>query len=391
MLRVTKLSFPLLLTLAAYLLLPLPGRSAPLPERVEAKREQIRRAERVEGVLTQRLTSDKLRVQSLQGQLSGTEERLRTAQERLNGRRAELQRIRDRLEVIRDRLARLRERFRLANGALARRLVELYKSDQPDALTVVLEADGFDDLLERTDFLERIAEADRGIIDRVRVLKAGVEEEAKSLGQLERQAETVATGLLRRRDEIAASRDQLASTAADLIRARDRRAGALEEVRSTRTAAQEDLGALEREQAAISQRLRSTGGAQAPAPVRGGSGQLIWPLDGTITSPFGQRWGRIHEGLDIAVPEGTPIRAAASGQVALAAYTGGYGNYTCIQHDASLSTCYAHQSRLGASTGTAVSQGQVIGYSGNTGNSSGPHLHFEVRLNGSAVDPLGYL
>jgi murein DD-endopeptidase MepM/ murein hydrolase activator NlpD len=91
------------------------------------------------------------------------------------------------------------------------------------------------------------------------------------------------------------------------------------------------------------------------------------------------------------VPAGTPIRAAASGRVAMAGMMGGYGNYTCVSHGGSLSTCYAHQSRFAASSGASVSQGQVIGFVGCTGHCFGDHLHFEVRVNGSPVDPMGYL
>ena len=93
----------------------------------------------------------------------------------------------------------------------------------------------------------------------------------------------------------------------------------------------------------------------------------------------------------IAVPNGTPIRAAKAGRVIMASYNGGYGNYTCVDHGGGLSTCYAHQSGFAASTGQRVSQGQIIGYSGNTGSSTGPHLHFEVRVNGAAQDPMAYL
>ena len=118
---------------------------------------------------------------------------------------------------------------------------------------------------------------------------------------------------------------------------------------------------------------------------------MIWPVGGTFTSPFGMRWGRLHAGIDLAAPEGTPIRAAESGNVVLAGWTGGYGNYTCIAHGGGLSTCYAHQSRYGTSVGAKVSKGQVIGYVGNTGHSFGAHLHFETRVNGSPVDPMGYL
>jgi murein DD-endopeptidase MepM/ murein hydrolase activator NlpD len=124
-----------------------------------------------------------------------------------------------------------------------------------------------------------------------------------------------------------------------------------------------------------------------PAPSSG----FIWPVSGPITSPFGMRWGSLHPGIDIAAGTGTPIRAAASGHVVSAAYSGGYGYLTVIDHGSGLATAYAHQSRLGTSAGAAVSQGQVIGYVGSTGFSTGPHLHFEVRVNGSPVDPLGYL
>ena len=114
-------------------------------------------------------------------------------------------------------------------------------------------------------------------------------------------------------------------------------------------------------------------------------------VSGPVVSPFGPRWGRLHAGIDIASPAGTPIRAADSGRVALAGVMGGYGNYTCIQHGGGLSTCYAHQSSIGVSQGAAVSQGQVIGSVGCTGSCFGDHLHFETRINGSPVNPAGYL
>jgi peptidoglycan DL-endopeptidase CwlO len=138
------------------------------------------------------------------------------------------------------------------------------------------------------------------------------------------------------------------------------------------------------------------GSAPLPAgPIQPGNGSgLIWPVSGPVVSPFGMRWGQMHEGIDIAVPEGTPIRAAASGTVVLQqgeAESGGYGNFTCIDHGGGLSTCYAHQSAFAVSAGQSVSQGDVIGYSGCTGHCFGPHVHFEVRVDGTPTDPLGYL
>ena len=148
-------------------------------------------------------------------------------------------------------------------------------------------------------------------------------------------------------------------------------------------------------QGKIAATLAASASAPLPAgPIVGGSGGLIWPVSGAIVSGFGMRWGRITSGVDIAVPEMTPIRAAASGSVVLMqseAESGGYGNFTCLDHGGGLATCYAHQSSFAVASGQSVSQGDIIGYTGCTGHCLGPHLHFEVRINGSPTDPMGYL
>ena len=137
--------------------------------------------------------------------------------------------------------------------------------------------------------------------------------------------------------------------------------------------------------------------APAPAPrsVPGvgncGSSTIASPVKGTQTSPFGPRWGRNHDGVDLAAPTGTAIRAAACGNVSFAGQQSGYGNIVCITHTSEFSTCYAHMSRFAVSQGGQVRQGQVIGYVGCTGSCTGPHLHFETRVNGQAQDPAPYL
>ena len=379
---------PLSVALVAYLLLPLPGLSAPLSQRIEEKRSQIEHTRQKEGVLSTDIARFSTRIESLQGEISATQSRLDRAQASLDRQRAELLKVRDQLEEARDRLERLRRELETARKVLAARLVEMYKADAPDALTVVLESDGFGDLLERAEFLERISDQDREITDEVRKLRDEARDQAVELAELEEREQLAAERILAERDQIAQAQSQLVSSRDELASARADKRGVLAEVRDSRVALEGDLRALEAEQARVASALS---GAQPPGPVKQGSGQLIWPVNGPVVSPFGMRWGRLHAGIDIAVGSGTAIRAADSGRVALMGWVGGYGNYTCIQHTSSLSTCYAHQSSFATSNGANVSQGQVIGYVGCTGHCFGDHLHFETRVSGSPVDPMGYL
>jgi murein DD-endopeptidase MepM/ murein hydrolase activator NlpD len=379
---------PLTLALAAYFLLPLPGLSAPpISKRIEEKRAAIEKVQQREGVLTTTIQRFSTRINSLQGEIGATRQRLGRAQASLDRQQAELLEVRNRLEEARDRLERLRRRLATAREVLAARLVEIYKADAPDALTVVLEADGFGDLLERAEFLDRISEQDREITDRVRGLRDQAHHQAVQLADLEEREQRVAEELLRQRNVIATAEEQLVSSREELAAARSDKRGALSQVRNTRASLEGDLRSLEAEQARVQSALRGA----AAGPIRQGSGALVWPVNGPVVSPFGMRWGRLHAGVDIAVPAGTAIRAADSGRVVLMGWVGGYGNYTCIQHTASLSTCYAHQSSFATSNGASVSQGQVIGYVGCTGHCFGDHLHFETRVSGSPVDPMGYL
>ena len=382
---------PLILASAAYLLLPLPGITAPLSTKIEKKRDQIDAAKQKEGVLTTTIQGFSNRIDGLQGEIRATESRLNRVQGSLDRQKDELLEVRDRLEAARDRLERLREDLKTARSVLAARLVEIYKSDSPDVLTVILEADGFGDLLERAEFLDRISDQDREITDRVRGLKASAEDQAGRLAALERREQLAAERILRERDQIASTQNQLVSSRDQLANARAGRRGALAEVREGRQSLEGDLAALEAEQARVASALSGAGDRAFAGPIKQGSGQLVWPVNGPMVSPFGMRWGRLHAGVDIAVPSGTPIRAADSGRVVLMGWVGGYGNYTCIQHTGTLSSCYAHQSSFGTSNGASVSQGQVIGSVGCTGHCFGDHLHFEVRQNGSPVDPMGYL
>jgi murein DD-endopeptidase MepM/ murein hydrolase activator NlpD len=194
-------------------------------------------------------------------------------------------------------------------------------------------------------------------------------------------------------DEQRAVRDRLVADQNALASARADRHRSLVAVRSQEATDRKHVENLQAESAQLMARIQaaqarsSTGGTPT---VRSSSG-FIWPASGVVTSGFGWRWGRMHEGLDIAASYGAPISAASSGTVIYAGWMGGYGNLVVIDHGGGLATAYGHQSSIAVSSGSQVSQGQTIGYVGSTGHSTGPHLHFEVRVNGAAVDPMGYL
>lgn len=371
-----------------WLFVPVASNGQGLQNKIEQKRRAIESKKQRERVLTSTIQRYSQRIGLLEGDIATLQARQAKIEAELARRREQLAGIQRDLRDERARIVRLRARLAEARVALARRLVYLFKADEPDLVTVILESDGFADLIERTEFMHRISRQDTRIIDRVRKARAEAVEAEKRLDRAEKRQREVTAIVARRREEVAAIKSRLVDRREQYRRVRSDKRQALVSTRADRKKLEGHLAALEREEARVQARLA---GHIAPGPIRRGSGSMIWPVGGTFTSPFGQRWGRLHAGIDIAAPEGTPIRAADSGTVILAAWTGGYGNYTCIAHGGSLSTCYAHQSRYGVRSGARVSKGQVIGYVGNTGHSFGAHLHFETRVNGTPVNPMNYL
>ena len=370
------------------------SQASSIGSKIDRKKRLIEAKKGHERVLSSTITRYSKRIGSLQGDITVLERKQVAIQTDLDAKRAELSRIQEQLRQEKIRLARLRARLAEARIALANRLVELYKADKPDVITVVLESDGFADLLERTEFMKRVSDQDSRIIDRVRTARAEAKKTAKHLAVLEKRQTKIANAIAARRDAVSRVRVQLVDRRDAFARVRSAKSTALASTRDSRQHLEGDLALLEKENAKIQAQLAAAqngSGPVAAGPIKPGSGGLIWPVNGPVVSPFGMRWGRLHAGVDIAVPSGTPVHAAKSGKVLIAGWVSGYGNYTCIGHGGGLSTCYGHQTSIGVSVGQSVSQGQVIGYSGCTGHCFGPHVHFETRINGVPVNPMGYL
>jgi len=349
-----------------------------------------------ERVLTTDISSQTRRIGTLQSDISRLSVRQQKLQTSLDAKRSELAAVQRRLRQERARLTRLRARLIVVRRALAERLVYLYKADPPDAVTVVLEADGFADLVSRTEFMSRVSKQDARIMNTVSEAKADATATEARLDRLEKREKRVAAQIESQRDEVSEVRVGLVVRRDRIANARATKIALVRNSRDRRHELQDEVEEMREVQARVQARLAGFSGPVSAGPVKPGSGGLIWPVNGPITSPFCETrsWESCHPGIDIGVPAGTPIRAAAAGKVVLmqsAGVSGGYGNFTCVQHGGALSTCYAHQSRFGTSLGAAVSQGQVIGYVGCTGRCFGDHLHFETRINGAVVNPMSYL
>jgi murein DD-endopeptidase MepM/ murein hydrolase activator NlpD len=373
-----------------------PARAA-VEDRLNQTENKLSEANDKKGVLTQEISGLSSRINDYETQVSALRAQEREVEVRLAEKQAELDEAQDEVAAAYEELKALAARLERSLVILSDRLVAIYQTGSTDVTDLVLTSSDYGELIEQSEYLGYIQNQDETIVTRVRDLRD--------------QQQSTVIRLKEAKDTIQAARDSIAAEEQNLATARqavEDQQNQLLAVRSERSAAldrvdeqvdhleeiQADLQARIQEQIAAASGLSTLPAGPMSAPSAAG---LIWPLDGVLSSTFGPRsspggiGSTVHEGIDIAVPEGTPIRAAKGGTVIMASYNGGYGNYTCIDHGSGLSTCYGHQSGFAVSSGQSVSQGQVIGYSGNTGASTGPHLHFEVRINGVAQDPLGYL
>jgi murein DD-endopeptidase MepM/ murein hydrolase activator NlpD len=274
-------------------------------------------------------------------------------------------------------------------------------------LAAVFQADGPEQLVERTGTLQASSHNTADLLGQMRAAKAALDARTAELAQ-QRQATQTS------RDAAAAALATQQSSLAEAQAAKAEVDGLVAQQQQTLAASQEHLAqaqaqyaSLQAESGKIQAQLAALAaaaaaaspGPSAPAPAPSKAG-LIRPAQGPLTSPFGMRYDpvmkttQLHAGQDIGASMGSPIWAAKAGTVVLVeseASSGGYGNYTCIAHGGGFDTCYAHQSEVRVHVGQEVAQGQVIGLVGSTGFSTGPHLHFEVRINGTPVDPAPYL
>ncbi len=349
------------------------------------------------GVLTDEIASLSAQIDDYESQVAALRAEERDAEIRLAAKQAELDQAQAQVDRAYRELKILAARLKRSLGVLKDRIVAIYKAGDSDMSDLILTSKSYGDLIETSSYIEQIQNRNESIVTRVRDLRDQQEAVVVRLKKAKDTIEAARNEIAAEEQNLATARQAVQSQAAELANARAARQAKVDAINS-KVDHLEDIEA-DLQQKIAEQIAAASGVSVLPAgPMTSPSAAgLIWPLSGTLSSGFGPRsspggiGSTYHEGIDISVPEGTPIRAAASGTVIMASYNGGYGNYTCVDHGSGLSTCYAHQSGFAVSAGQSVDQGQIIGYSGNTGSSTGPHLHFEVRINGAAQDPMGYL
>jgi septal ring factor EnvC (AmiA/AmiB activator) len=368
------------------------SRKRSIDARLRSVHAKIAWAERRQRALSAQLDSVNSRLRRLSGQVGDVSAQLDTIEHELALHEQKLDRLTELYRVETARFLSLKHQYEITVERLDGRLVELYEGGEPSTLEVLLSSRSFSDLISRTEYVDSLRVQDQRIAGEIGPAKAEARTQRLRTKRFRAVVAAETRTIAVRTAQVRSVRETLLSQKHQLASARSNRRESLVQIDESKREFVHEAAGLAQTSAALASRIQSASGSYAPPGDRTPSAAgLIWPVSGAVVSPFGMRWGRMHEGIDIGVGYGTPIHAAASGRVIYSGWMDGYGNLVAIDHGRGLSTAYAHQSGIAVSLGQTVSQGQVIGYVGCTGHCFGPHLHFEVRVNGSPVDPLGYL
>jgi murein DD-endopeptidase MepM/ murein hydrolase activator NlpD len=335
-----------------------------------------------------------VRVTNLQGALDQTNHSIGEVNVRLDDLASQAAETQRRLAFNTVQLNAARKTLELHDNLLKRRLVDTYERGDLGYLSVLMAAKSFSDFVERWQDLGLLIAANQRAVRERRAAEKKVRLAQQALQATQSALEQQQLAQQRARNQL----DMLAQERGNLVALADAQrhhvAGQVAEMEGLSQAENDQLVALIREREAQIAAARRAAGITTPDTA---PGALAWPVTGVITSPFGWRKSPFggapdfHQGLDIGASTGTPVTAAASGTIISAGWYGGYGNYILIDHGGGMSTGYGHLSRIFVSNGQQVQRGQAIGAVGSTGLSTGPHLHFEVRISGKTVDPTAYL
>jgi murein DD-endopeptidase MepM/ murein hydrolase activator NlpD len=367
------------------------GKKHQLDSQIATLQNTLTRQHKQEQALRSQVDDYTTRIRALEARVGDVSLHLQTLEEDLALHQKRLDALNALFHVQTDRLTTLRSEYRRSLDVLNKRLVDIYESDDPTTFDILFGSKSIQDAIDRVQALSDITAQDRAVSSAVADAKRQVTAARKKTKKIRATVNAETAVIRTRTDQTRAVRDELVGARNDLSSTKQQKLQDLSTLTASERAAAEEIDALEAASARIAAQIRAAQSRNSGPTQTPSNAGLIWPVQGPVTSPFGWRWGRMHEGIDIGVGYGTPIHAAAGGTVIYCGWEEGYGNFVVIDHGGNLATAYGHQSQIAVTCGQQVSQGDVIGYVGCTGHCFGPHLHFEVRVNGNPVDPLGYL
>jgi murein DD-endopeptidase MepM/ murein hydrolase activator NlpD len=360
-----------------------------IDQKIETLNDKIASARAKERSLHAQIADVNAEIRVLENEVGGVSSDLELLERDLALQQEKLDRITELWQLQTTKLNLLRRQHAEAVDRLGDRLVAIYESGNRTTVDVLLNSASFSELVSRLEFIRELAAQDKRIAASVGLARDDMAVQQARTTVTRRKIAVVTRTVAVRTAQTRLVRDRLVSRQHTLAGAKSQKQETLAAVEASKQEYLDEANALLAVSARLASRIQSS--QSSSVPVQPSSSGFIWPVSGPVTSPFGWRWGRMHEGIDIAVPAGTPVHAAASGRVIYAGWMGGYGNLVVIDHGGGMATAYGHNTSIVVGTGSGVSQGQVVAYSGSTGHSTGPHVHFEVRVNGSPVDPMGYL
>jgi murein DD-endopeptidase MepM/ murein hydrolase activator NlpD len=332
------------------------------------------------------------RKDAIEARVTELDQQLTAAQSELAALEAEADRLAGEFDRVQSRLRRTQRKLERAQASLDVTAAQSYRSARISSEYDALLAAPPEELVQSTTYLDLVSSKRDRVVRRVTTLRDQVDAERRSVAADKERADAAELDAQSKRDTIASLRQSLEPARAEAVEQEAFEQLAVASIQARKAEFEAELEALQAASDAIAAQLRTNGsfGASAsPCDAR--------PVPGAIGSGFGSRvhpiYGdrRMHSGADMRASSGEAIHACRAGTVVTAGWNGGYGNSVVIDHGSGMATLYAHQSSISVGTGDQVGAGQVIGRVGSTGASTGPHLHFEVRINGNPVDPAPYL